>query len=84
MNYSIYILKCVDGSLYTGITTNVERRFLEHKNKKGGSYTASHKPVKIVYTEEAKSRGAALKREAEIKSWTKAKKLVFIKNSNII
>lgn len=84
MNYSIYILKCADGSLYTGITTDVERRFLEHKNKKGGNYTSSHKPVKIVYTEEAKSRGAALKREAEIKSWTKAKKLVFIKNSNII
>lgn len=79
--YHVYILKCADGSLYTGITTDVERRFLEHKNKKGGSYTASHKPIKIVYTESAKSRGDALRREAEIKSWTKPQKLSFIKNS---
>ncbi len=77
--YHVYILKCADGSLYTGITTDVERRFLEHKNKKGGSYTASHKPIKIVHTESAKSRGDALRREAEIKSWTKKRKLNLIK-----
>ena len=82
--YHVYILKCADGSLYTGITTDVERRFLEHKNKKGGNYTSSHKPVKIVYTESAKSRGEALKREAEIKRLTKVQKIVLIKNKSII
>lgn len=45
--YHVYILKCADGSLYTGITTDIERRFPEHKNKKSGNYTSSRKPVKI-------------------------------------
>lgn len=77
--YHVYILKCSDGSLYTGITTDVERRFKEHKNRKGGSYTASHRPTKIVYTESAGSRGDALRREAEIKSWPRNKKINLIK-----
>jgi putative endonuclease len=80
--YYVYILKCVDRSLYTGITTDVERRFEEHKNKKGGSYTSSHKPIKIVYIESVESRGVALRREAEIKSWTRSKKLDLIKKTN--
>ena len=65
--------------MYTGITTDVERRFLEHKNKKGGSYTTSHRPIKIIYTESADSRGDALRREAEIKSWPRNKKVNLIK-----
>lgn len=76
--YHVYILKCADGSLYTGITTNVERRFLEHKAGSGGGYTSAHKPVKIIYTEEARDRSHALRREAEIKSWPRGRKLKLI------
>jgi putative endonuclease len=73
--YFLYILKCKNGSLYTGITTNVERRFIEHKKGTGGHYTRSQGVVKIVYTEEHPDRSTALKREAEIKSWKREKKL---------
>jgi len=76
--YFVYIIKCVDKSLYTGITTNVERRFLEHKNKVGGRYTSSHKVEKILYTEKCQTRSKALKREAQIKSWSREKKLKLI------
>ena len=78
MPYFVYILRCRDGSLYTGITTDVVRRFLEHKNKKGGGYTKGHEAEKIVFKEEWKTRSEALKREAEIKRWKREKKLNFI------
>jgi len=77
--YYLYILKCADGSLYTGITTDVERRFSEHKNKKGANYTRSHGASKIVHTEEFPDRSSAQKREAEIKKWTRGKKLELTK-----
>jgi len=73
--YFVYLLKCADGSIYTGITTDVSRRFAEHKNKKGGHYTGSRRAVEIIHTEELATRSLALKREAEIKSWPRAKKL---------
>ena len=79
--YSIYLLLCSDKSLYCGITTDVERRFKEHKDGKGGAYTRSHKVVKILYVEKAKNRSDALRREAEIKKWSRSKKLEYIKNS---
>jgi putative endonuclease len=79
--YFLYILLCQDGSLYTGITTDLKRRFLEHKNGKGGGYTRAHPPKKLVYSEKKKDRSAALKREAEIKSWPRAKKQSFINQS---
>ena len=77
--YHIYLLQCGDNSIYTGITNNVERRFEEHKNKKGGNYTRSRAAKKIIYTEEYQTRSEALKREAEIKSWRRKKKLSLIK-----
>jgi len=73
--YYFYILECEDGSLYSGITTDVERRLKEHKEGKGAHYTRSHKPKKIVYTEKYKDRSAASKRESEVKSWEREKKL---------
>lgn len=76
--YFLYIIECKDTSLYTGITTDLKRRFNEHKNKKGGHYTSSKKVVRIVYTEQHPDRSSALKREAEIKSWTRKKKLKLI------
>jgi len=78
MDYFVYILKCEDDSLYTGITTDLERRFEEHKNGIGGNYTRAHKVKKILHTEKFKTRSQALKREAEIKSWPHQTKLKLI------
>ncbi len=79
MPYMVYIMRCRDGSLYTGITTDLKRRFLDHKNGKGGGYTRAHAVVKVVYTERFPTRSAALKREAEIKGWRRENKLDLIK-----
>jgi len=78
--YYVYLMKCKDGTMYTGITTNVTRRFEEHRNGRGGHYTRSHTVEKILYTEKYKTRSEALKREAEIKSWRRAKKLKLVLN----
>lgn len=75
----IYILLCQDGTLYTGYTDNVERRFLAHQNGKGAKYTISHKPVKIIHTEEFVTKSEALKREHQIKSWTRKEKIEKLK-----
>ena len=80
MPYLVYIMKCRDGSLYTGITTDIKRRFEQHKNKKGGAYTRAHEVVKVVHTEKFRTRSAASKREVEIKSWSRAKKIELIKS----
>jgi predicted GIY-YIG superfamily endonuclease len=82
----LYILECTDGSLYTGITNNLERRLEAHKNKKGGSYTRSRTVKKMVYSEKKRTKSSALRRELEIKSWPRARKLAFISShkKNII
>lgn len=77
--YFVYIIQCKDKSLYTGITNDLERRFSQHRNKKGGNYTGAHPVEKIVYAEKFGTRGEALRREAEIKSWRRKKKLALIK-----
>ena len=73
--YLLYILECGDGSLYTGITNDLKRRFAQHKSGKGGHYTRSRHVKKILYSEELPDRSSALKREFEIKSWPREKKL---------
>lgn len=78
MPYFVYLLKCKDDSIYTGITTDLKRRFNEHKNKKGGHYTGSHEVIKILHAEKYPTRSDALKREAEIKSWRREKKIKLI------
>jgi len=70
----VYVLLCEDNSLYTGISPDPQKRFVEHKKGKGGAYTRSHKPVKIVHLEKLASKSAALKRELEIKSWSRSEK----------
>ncbi|MDP3954514.1 MAG: GIY-YIG nuclease family protein [bacterium] len=77
--YFVYLMECSDKSIYTGITTDVQRRFSEHKKKKGGHYTGSRKVVRILHTEQYATRSEALKREAEIKGWNRQKKLNLIK-----
>ncbi len=78
--YSVYLLLCKDDSIYTGITTDVKRRVSEHKNGKGGRYTRSKGAVKLLYAEKRSSKSDALKREAEIKSWRREKKLILIRS----
>lgn len=75
----VYILLCIDNSLYTGSTNNLDKRFLEHKNGKGGRYTRSHQPLKIIYSEKFTNKSDALKREAEIKSWNRLRKIQALK-----
>lgn len=77
--YFVYILQCGDGTLYTGIAKDVERRFYEHKMGDGAKYTRARKVVRVVYSESQPDRSRALKREAEIKGWKRAKKLNLIK-----
>lgn len=76
--YTVYILLCRDKTLYTGITTDVKRRLLEHKMGVGAHYTRSHKPLRMVYTEKAKDRSTASKREAQIKRYSRIEKLALI------
>jgi putative endonuclease len=77
--YFVYIIECKDGTLYTGITNDVGRRLQEHKSGKGGSYTRAKKAGRLIYAEKCGNRGSALKREFEIKSWRREKKLLLIK-----
>ena len=79
MMYFVYLIQCEGGSIYTGITTDIKRRFKEHQDKVGGHYTRAHNVEKILYTEECQTRSEALKREAEIKKLSRGKKLELIK-----
>ena len=77
--YTLYILKCRDDSLYTGITTNLKKRLSEHRQRKGSKYVASKLPFKLVHTEKFKTRSEALKREALIKGWRRERKIKVLK-----
>lgn len=74
----VYILLCRDDSFYTGITNNLKKRILEHKNGQGGRYTRSHKVIKLIYQEKLPTHSEALKRELEIKNWSREKKIRLI------
>lgn len=76
--YVVYILRCGDGSLYTGITNNLERRVAVHNSGKGGKYTRSHLPVTPVYWETVPDKSTALQRELAIKGLPREKKLELI------
>lgn len=78
--WKLYILRCADGSLYTGITTDVQVRFAAHCNGKGAKYTRGRGPLKLVYTEACGSHSDALKRELEIKDLSREEKLKLIQN----
>jgi len=77
--YFVYILECADKSLYTGITTDVARRFAEHQQGEGGKFTRAKKVVRVVYTERKLNRSTASKREAAIKKLSRQEKLALIK-----
>ena len=81
--YFVYIVECADGTLYTGYTTDVERRLNEHNYsfKKGAKYTRSRRPVILKYSEECDSMSGALKREYQIKKLSRDSKLLLIENN---
>jgi predicted GIY-YIG superfamily endonuclease len=74
----VYILRCADGTLYTGMAGDVERRFRTHSRGRGAKYTRSRLPLELVYREECESRSAALRREAAIKALTRSQKLELV------
>lgn len=77
----VYILLCEGDSFYTGSTNNIEKRLKAHFVGKGAKYTKSHKPFKLIYREDFKTKSEALKREIEIKKLTKSEKEALIKKS---
>lgn len=74
MAFYVYILKCIDGSFYTGYTKDVDARTKQHQNGKGARYTRSHPPERLVYVEQLDSRGKAMKREKAIKRFSHQQK----------
>ena len=80
--YFVYILRCRDGSLYTGSTNDVPRRVETHNSGKGAKYTRGRRPVELVWQEELPDKSAALKRERQLKGLTRAEKLKLIEGEN--
>lgn len=78
--WCVYMLRCRDKSLYTGITNDVPRRLAAHAAGKGGAYTRSRRPLRLVYREPAKDRSAALRREAALKRLTREEKLALVRS----
>jgi len=75
----VYIIRCADGSLYTGITKDVKRRCQQHNAGTASRYTRSRLPVEVVYQQRRSSQSSALKREAAIKALTRKEKLAMIR-----
>ena len=80
MTCFVYILRCADGSLYTGWTTDLDARLKAHNSGRGAKYTRARRPAALVYTETMPDRKTAQRRELEIKGLPRAKKLALIKN----
>ncbi len=74
MSWYVYILRCGDGTLYTGITDNIPRRLAVHRSGKGAKYTRGRGPLELAYTEEVPDKSAALRREYQIKRLTRQEK----------
>lgn len=81
MNY-VYIIRCIDNSLYTGWTNNLEKRFKDHCNGKGAKYTRGRGPLELVYYETFEDKRDAMKREYEIKHLSKINKEKLISKNN--
>ena len=79
MKYFVYILECNDGTLYTGWTTDIDKRVVAHNGlKTGAKYTSARRPVKVVYSEECAGKKEAMRREYEIKKMTRIQKMKMI------
>ena len=80
----LYILRCKDNTLYTGITTDVEKRLEAHRSGKGAKYTRGRGPLELVYRESCENHSEALKREAQIKRLSRQEKELLVKNQEIL
>ena len=79
MDWFVYIIESTDGSLYTGVTTDIDRRFGEHRDKRTGArFFRGRKPLRVVYSENHPDRSSAQKREADIKKLKRKEKLELI------
>ena len=78
MSWYVYILRCGDDTLYTGVTDDVQKRLAAHQGGRGAKYTRGRGPLTLVYTEEAEDKSAALKREIAIKKLTRTQKLALV------
>ena len=78
MNWQVYIILCSDNSFYTGITTDIERRFRQHAEGKGAKYFRGRQPVKVVLLESGHTRSSAGTREVKVKSFSHAAKMQLI------
>lgn len=78
--WHLYLVKCSDKSIYTGIAKNVHARIEKHNQGKGARYTSTRRPVKLIYSEQHDDRISAMKRELKIKRWPKEKKLALATN----
>ncbi len=81
-DHVVYMLKCGDGSLYTGYTTDLERRLSDHRNGDGAKYTRGRGPLRVVYTEGFPTRRAAMQREYEIKQYPREEKLALVEDGD--
>ncbi len=79
--YFCYLLRCSDGSLYAGITTDLARRLKQHNRGQASKYTAARRPVRLVWKEKHRSRSSALRREAQIKRWPRRRKQALIRST---
>jgi len=83
MDWKVYIIRCDDETLYTGVTTNLERRFREHRDLRcGAKYFNGRKPLEVVYSESGHDRSSASRREAAIKKLSREEKLNLISAAN--
>ncbi|MCB9772469.1 MAG: GIY-YIG nuclease family protein [Candidatus Omnitrophica bacterium] len=78
MSWCVYVLECANGDLYTGITGDLQRRFKQHQSGNGGKFTRTFGAKEILYFEKSSGRSQALKREFEIKSLSRKKKLELV------
>ncbi|HEX9611415.1 MAG TPA: GIY-YIG nuclease family protein [Gemmatimonadales bacterium] len=77
--WTVYVLRCRDGSFYTGITNHLARRLAAHRAGTASAYTRSRRPVRLAYREPQPAKGAALRREAAIKRLTRTQKLALVR-----
>ena len=80
--YTVYILKCADNTLYTGIAKNIEKRLAVHRTGEGSKYVRTRLPIKVVFMEKSKNRSEATKREIEIKKMSRKEKIFLIKKNH--
>ncbi|TCS94323.1 GIY-YIG nuclease family protein [Hazenella coriacea] len=83
-SYTVYMLECRDGSIYTGITNDLSKRLTQHAKGKGAKYTRGRLPIQLRYIEQVDTKSAALQREREIKKLPRSKKLSMIQEGRFV